>query len=114
MSSLLNLVARFNLLAVHTLRSKLLSLTLLRSRKKISVYNPHPLYTTSLPLHLSKFKIRNIGLLRASFAPASNEYVAIPLTEVTNFPQHYVLLHINDTYARFDVHKFECISDPRF
>ncbi|CAG8526899.1 4114_t:CDS:2 [Paraglomus occultum] len=76
--------------------------------------NPSSIY--NLPPSAAKFKIRDIDLLRVGFAPASNEDIVIPPAEVTNFPKHYVLPNINGEIlarAKFDVHKFGCISDPK-
>ena len=80
--SLLSLIARFSRPAVRTLRPRFFSLTLQRNKKaepttSSSIYN--------LPPSASKFKKRDIDLLRVGFAPASNEDVVIPPAEGANY-----------------------------
>ncbi|CAG8709130.1 3430_t:CDS:2 [Ambispora leptoticha] len=132
MSSLLSLVARFSRPAVRTLRPRLFSLTSQQRNKKAEP-------TNELPPSASKFRkidmgalrvsfksasgeddvipnVKDMGALRVSFKSASGEDDVIPNVKVTNFPDQYVLPHISGEILgnpKFDVSKFNCISDPQ-
>ncbi|CAG8575722.1 41_t:CDS:2 [Ambispora leptoticha] len=111
--SLLSLVARFSRSAVRTLRPRFFSLTLQRNKKaehttSSSIYN--------LPPSASKFKLRDIDLLRVGFKPASSENAVIPDVEVTKIPDKYVCPDISSHILGnpyFDVENIEGLTDKR-